>query len=211
MQKPFSEVSIRLSRPIIEETFASLEYHLNKYPDFEKDQRFMIFLRKPTWQNSELSQALAIISTWLDPKLFKTSHVDIVKLTPKAKWSDVLKILDKKLQLSGSGKFLNIRDGYLYKKDKNIDFPNPNEDYVLVTKFLIQHKEPLCTYKSLKAEFGKKGESDTQAIKKILNAMGTLYRTRKKQKVPFPRSAPDGRKIFEIEDGVGIRVYNPDL
>lgn len=211
MKKPFSDVSIRLSRPIIEEVFSSLEYHLKQYPNFEKNKRFMVFLKKPTWPNSELSQALAVISTWLNPKLFKTSHVDIVKLSPKAKWSDVLKILDKKLQSSGSGRFITIKDGYLHKKDKFIDFPNPNEDYVEITKFLIQHKEPLCTYKTLKTEFGKKGESEPKAIKKIHNALVTLYRNRKKQKVPFPRVAPGGRKIFEIEDGVGIRIYNPDL
>lgn len=211
MQKQFSEISIRLSRPVIEEIFAWLEFHLIKYPDLDRHDRFLTIKIEPRWSSADLNQAMTIIGTWLDPKLFKTNYVEIVKLSPEAKWNDVYKTLQKKLKIYGAEKFISIKDGYLYAKDKYIDFPNPNEDYVLVAKFLIQSKEPLCTYKILKSEFGKKEKSEIKTIKKIHNALATLYRNRKKQKVSFPKVAPDGRKIFEIEDGVGIQVYNPDL
>ena len=98
MKKTFSEISLRLARPIIEDIYAWLEFHLIRYPDYEKDTRFLAVKMESKWPSSDFYQAMSIISTWLDPKLFKTSSVDIIKLSPKAKWSDLYKTIEKNLK-----------------------------------------------------------------------------------------------------------------
>jgi len=114
-------------------------------------------------------------------------------------------------------KFINIRDNQLFCKSKLIDFPDLDSVYVKVVEaFLsIAGENGFCSIEIINDYLEDAGfpklKSKQDKAKRIHNALTTLYRERKSQKKPFPKRAPDGKKIIELVKGKGWVFHNPSV
>jgi hypothetical protein len=148
---------------------------------YDKHTQFSLFGADKEWPNYEMSRALSLISTWLNPKVFKVEGINFVKTSSKAKWSDLLNLLQKKSEkgpekidkivLTNKTEICVSKTGKIFrtvsKKELSYSFKNLPKRFRLI---LILEENGLTDTIELTKILGSKNENALRKMVGELNA-----------------------------------------
>ncbi len=114
-------------------------------------------------------------------------------------------------------RFIEFHGGKFYCQGKLIDFRDSQADYVKLLEALYfrSDKNGFCGYETIRQYIAEKRPTTKRkkpvTKRTVDNALAGLYRKRHGQKIPFPKTAPDGQPVISKDRGNGLVFHNPEM
>lgn len=97
MGNRLSPITIDANLPAIRRIFTALQVDLFQYPQLDAKTQLRVWFLEKELGLLNLMHAMRIIGTWLDGTPFRADKVHFEKSDPKAKWDDLLEIIEAHL------------------------------------------------------------------------------------------------------------------